>query len=57
MHKEKHLPSAPSYDQNDPAVYDITQITHILPHRYPFQMIDKIIYNIWNINFSTKEIL
>jgi len=47
MHKEKHLKnkaSTPPYDPSAPAVFDITQITNILPHRYPFQMIDKIIH-------------
>lgn len=36
--------SAPLYDPSAPAVFDIQQITRILPHRYPFQMVDKIIH-------------
>ena len=36
--------SAPSYDPNAPVVLDIQQITRMLPHRYPFQMVDKIIH-------------
>jgi UDP-3-O-[3-hydroxymyristoyl] N-acetylglucosamine deacetylase / 3-hydroxyacyl-[acyl-carrier-protein] dehydratase len=47
MHKTKHLKNqagAPQYDPNAPAVRDIRQIARMLPHRYPFQMVDKIIY-------------
>jgi UDP-3-O-[3-hydroxymyristoyl] N-acetylglucosamine deacetylase/3-hydroxyacyl-[acyl-carrier-protein] dehydratase len=34
----------PFYDPKLPPVMDINQISNILPHRYPFQLIDKIIY-------------
>ncbi len=34
---------APKYDPTQPPVLDINQITNILPHRYPFLLIDKII--------------
>jgi UDP-3-O-[3-hydroxymyristoyl] N-acetylglucosamine deacetylase / 3-hydroxyacyl-[acyl-carrier-protein] dehydratase len=33
----------PTYDPRQPPVMDINQISQMLPHRYPFQMIDKII--------------
>ncbi len=33
----------PQYDLNKPSLFDINQITSMLPHRYPFQLIDKII--------------
>lgn len=33
----------PQYDPNKSPVLDINQIADLLPHRYPFQMIDKII--------------
>ncbi len=33
----------PNYDPKQPPVLDIGQISTLLPHRYPFQMIDKII--------------
>lgn len=36
--------SAPFYDPNIPPVMDITKIMKILPHRYPFLLIDKIIH-------------
>lgn len=33
----------PQYDPNKSPILDINQIADLLPHRYPFQMIDKII--------------
>ncbi|CCH55798.1 beta-hydroxyacyl-(acyl-carrier-protein) dehydratase FabZ [Fibrisoma limi BUZ 3] len=33
----------PQYDPKQPPVLDISQISNLLAHRYPFQMIDKII--------------
>ena len=36
--------SLPQYDPKVPPVLDIKQIANLLPHRYPFQMIDKITY-------------
>ena len=34
---------APTFDLTKDPVYDVNQIMNILPHRYPFLMIDKII--------------
>jgi UDP-3-O-[3-hydroxymyristoyl] N-acetylglucosamine deacetylase/3-hydroxyacyl-[acyl-carrier-protein] dehydratase len=34
---------APSYDPNKEPVFDINQIKGLLPHRYPFLMVDKVI--------------
>jgi UDP-3-O-[3-hydroxymyristoyl] N-acetylglucosamine deacetylase / 3-hydroxyacyl-[acyl-carrier-protein] dehydratase len=34
----------PYYDPKLPPVMDIGQISNILPHRYPFQLLDKVIY-------------
>ncbi len=34
---------APSYDSTKAPVMDINRIKELLPHRYPFQMIDKVI--------------
>ena len=42
--QERMKDPAPPYDPNVPPVYDSTGIEKILPHRYPFLMIDKIIY-------------
>jgi UDP-3-O-[3-hydroxymyristoyl] N-acetylglucosamine deacetylase / 3-hydroxyacyl-[acyl-carrier-protein] dehydratase len=36
--------SAPPYDPNVAPVYNINDIGRLLPHRYPFQMIDKVVY-------------
>lgn len=40
--KEKARKNIPVYNPNIPPVYDINQITNILPHRQPFLLIDKI---------------
>ena len=39
----KHLAGVPNYDPTLPPVYDINQIEKILPHKYPFLLVDKII--------------
>lgn len=36
--------NAPKYDPSLPPVVDINQISNILPHRYPFLLVDKIIH-------------
>lgn len=41
---ESSKSNIPQYDPKQPPIYDIKQISALLPHRYPFQMIDKIIY-------------
>ncbi len=41
--KHKQRQGIPVYDPNKPPIYDIQQIENILPHRYPFLMVDKII--------------
>jgi UDP-3-O-[3-hydroxymyristoyl] N-acetylglucosamine deacetylase/3-hydroxyacyl-[acyl-carrier-protein] dehydratase len=41
--QERLKDPAPAYDPNVPPVYDSTGIEKILPHRYPFLLIDKII--------------
>ena len=43
MEKHEHS-SIPKYDPNAPLVYDINQIKAILPHAYPFLLIDKVIH-------------
>lgn len=35
--------SVPAYDPSAPAVYPLEEIEKILPHRYPFLLVDKII--------------
>ncbi|MBL0310901.1 MAG: bifunctional UDP-3-O-[3-hydroxymyristoyl] N-acetylglucosamine deacetylase/3-hydroxyacyl-ACP dehydratase [Bacteroidetes bacterium] len=41
--QERMKVSAPFYDPNVPPIYGAADIEKILPHRYPFLMIDKII--------------
>jgi UDP-3-O-[3-hydroxymyristoyl] N-acetylglucosamine deacetylase/3-hydroxyacyl-[acyl-carrier-protein] dehydratase len=36
--------NVPKYDINVPPVYDINKVASILPHRYPFLLVDKIIH-------------
>jgi UDP-3-O-[3-hydroxymyristoyl] N-acetylglucosamine deacetylase/3-hydroxyacyl-[acyl-carrier-protein] dehydratase len=43
MEQYEHA-SVPNYDPNLPPVYDINQIKDILPHTYPFLLIDKVIH-------------
>jgi UDP-3-O-[3-hydroxymyristoyl] N-acetylglucosamine deacetylase/3-hydroxyacyl-[acyl-carrier-protein] dehydratase len=40
---KKENKKTPSYDPNSPAIYNINDIMGMLPHRYPFLLIDKII--------------
>lgn len=40
---QKSKDSVPEYNPNIPPVYDINAISKVLPHRYPFLLIDKII--------------
>lgn len=45
MRKEirMHEIQAPTYNCNIPPVMDINRIRELLPHRYPFQLVDKVI--------------
>jgi UDP-3-O-[3-hydroxymyristoyl] N-acetylglucosamine deacetylase / 3-hydroxyacyl-[acyl-carrier-protein] dehydratase len=36
--------STPQYDPNTPPVYNVSDIARLLPHRYPFALVDKIVY-------------
>lgn len=49
--KNKHLADVPTYDPNQPPVYDIGQIERSLPHKFPFLLVDKI------IDMTEKEIV
>lgn len=51
IRKEKMKDNAPQYDANTPPIYGASDIERILPHRYPFLMIDKIIH------LSEKEVV
>ncbi len=39
----KHEIQAPIYDPNDEPIMDIKRIRELLPHRYPMQLVDKVI--------------
>ena len=39
----KHEIQAPIYDPNQEPILDINRIRQVLPHRYPMQLVDKII--------------
>jgi len=45
MRKEirKHEIQAPFYDPNETPVMDVNRIRELLPHRYPLQLVDKVI--------------
>jgi UDP-3-O-[3-hydroxymyristoyl] N-acetylglucosamine deacetylase / 3-hydroxyacyl-[acyl-carrier-protein] dehydratase len=40
--KAAKVDKVPTYDPSKAAIYDINQISRLLPHRYPFLLIDKI---------------
>ena len=42
--KEKSKKDIPVYDPSIPPVYNVEEVRKRLPHRYPFLMVDKIIY-------------
>ncbi|HBE55762.1 MAG TPA: 3-hydroxyacyl-[acyl-carrier-protein] dehydratase FabZ, partial [Prevotellaceae bacterium] len=39
----KHEVQAPHYDPNKEPVMDVRRIRQILPHRYPMQLVDKVV--------------
>jgi UDP-3-O-[3-hydroxymyristoyl] N-acetylglucosamine deacetylase/3-hydroxyacyl-[acyl-carrier-protein] dehydratase len=41
--KTRSAVKVPRYDPNKPALYNADQIEKMLPHRYPFLMVDKIL--------------
>ena len=45
MRKEirQHEIQAPVYNCNEPPLMDVNRIRELLPHRYPFQLVDKVI--------------
>lgn len=45
MRKEirKHEVQAPIYDPNEEVVMDVNRIRELLPHRYPMQLVDKVV--------------
>ena len=39
----KHEIQAPAYDPNEGPIMDVNRIRELLPHRYPMQLVDKVI--------------
>lgn len=46
----------PVYDPKQPPVLDNIQVFQILPHRYPFQLVDKIIHLDENVVIGVKNV-
>ena len=42
--KQYEQAGVPNYNPNQPPVFDVNQIKSIIPHRFPFLLIDKVIY-------------
>ena len=43
IHKEETRERAPQYDSNSPVLMDANKIKELLPHRYPFLLVDEVI--------------
>lgn len=43
IHKEDTREKAPHYDANSPVLMDVNKIKKLLPHRFPFLLVDKVI--------------
>jgi UDP-3-O-[3-hydroxymyristoyl] N-acetylglucosamine deacetylase/3-hydroxyacyl-[acyl-carrier-protein] dehydratase len=41
--KNKNMLDVPVYNPTEPSIFDINYISKLLPHRYPFLLVDKII--------------
>lgn len=41
--QQRRLKGKPKYNPNDPPIFNTEQIQEIMPHRYPFLLVDKII--------------
>ena len=47
---------APHYDPSQPPVLDVNQIYKLLPHRYPFKLVDKIVHLDENMIIGVKNV-
>ncbi len=54
--KTRKLKGKPEYDPNKPPVFDITAVKDLLPHRYPFLLVDKIIKLEKNLVVGIKNV-
>jgi len=53
---QNSLASLPKYDPNEKPLMDVNRIMELLPHRYPFLMVDKIIRIEDNVIIGTKNV-
>ena len=53
---ETEKPGVPTYDPGVAPVMDVSQIANLLPHRYPFQLVDKITYMDENSVLGIKNV-
>ena len=53
---EKQSGNVPAYNPNLPPVFDVNQIKDILPHRFPFLLLDKVFYLDDNIVAGVKNV-
>lgn len=54
--KNKHKYEIPLYDPCAPPVMDVQEIERMLPHRYPFLMVDKVISIADNVIVAVKNV-
>ncbi len=62
IRKNKKMLGVPVYDPTQPPIFDVNYIAKLLPHRYPFLLVDKIIelsdehvVGVKNITFNEPE--
>ncbi len=51
-----HEIQAPHYDPNDTPVMDVNRIRELLPHRYPMQLVDKVVETGANYIVAVKNV-
>lgn len=52
----QHEVQAPSYDPNEPPLMDVNRIRELLPHRYPMQLVDKVVETGSNYIVAIKNV-
>ena len=52
----KHEIQAPNYDPNEEPLMDVNRIRELLPHRYPMQLVDKVVETGSNYIVAIKNV-
>ncbi len=52
----KHEIQAPNYDPNEEPLMDVNRIRELLPHRYPMQLVDKVVETGSNFIVAVKNV-